>query len=164
MALRAGYYGIKKSVLRTIEGLAGSKLIKTIGNGLKLTNAGTLSVDIDSDTMEFKNGKLSVIDSGGSYDYSTSEFDTGQKWINGKSIYGIVKPNLTLPVNSFSLNVEVPGATQILKLESFFPTSSGAGTGNVYYQVSNENDSIIVRPTVGGGGNSTADVLILYLK
>lgn len=58
MALRAGYYGVKKSVLRVIEGLSGAKIIKTIGNGLKLTSAGTLSADLDADTMEFKNGKI----------------------------------------------------------------------------------------------------------
>lgn len=60
MALRAGYYGIKKNVLSAISGLSGAKIIKTIGDGLKLTAAGKLSCDIDSETMEFKSGKLSA--------------------------------------------------------------------------------------------------------
>lgn len=64
MALRAGYYGVKKSVLNVINGLSGAKIIKTIGDGLKLTAAGKLSCDIDSETMEFKNGKLSSKGSG----------------------------------------------------------------------------------------------------
>lgn len=59
MALKAGYYGVKKSLFNIIKGLSGAKIIKTIGNGLKLTNAGALSVDIDINTMEFKAGKLS---------------------------------------------------------------------------------------------------------
>lgn len=58
MALRAGYYGIKKNVLAAISNLSGAKIIKSIGDGLKLTSAGKLSCDIDSETMEFKNGKL----------------------------------------------------------------------------------------------------------
>lgn len=60
MALRAGYYGVKKSVLNAISGLAGAKIIRTIGDGLKLTAAGKLSCDIDSKTMEFKTGKLAA--------------------------------------------------------------------------------------------------------
>lgn len=60
MALRAGYYGVKKSVLAAISNLSGAKIIKSIGDGLKLTSAGKLSCDIDSDTLEFKSGKLSV--------------------------------------------------------------------------------------------------------
>lgn len=60
MALRAGYYGIKKSVLAAISNLSGAKIIKSIGDGLKLTSAGKLSCDIDTDTMEFKSGKLSA--------------------------------------------------------------------------------------------------------
>lgn len=60
MALRAGYYGVKKNVLSAIAGLSGAKIIKTIGDGLKLTSAGKLSCDIDSETMEFKSGKLAA--------------------------------------------------------------------------------------------------------
>ena len=60
MALRAGYYGIKKNVLAAISNLSGAKIIKSIGDGLKLTSAGKLSCDIDTDTMEFKAGKLSA--------------------------------------------------------------------------------------------------------
>lgn len=84
MALRSGYYGVKKSVLRAIEGLSGAKIIKTIGNGLKLTNAGTLSVDIDTNTMKFINGKLSV-ESAGGIAYELEKHKVGT--INGMSYY-----------------------------------------------------------------------------
>lgn len=86
MALRAGYYGLKKSLIETIAKLSGAKIVKSIGDGLKLTAAGKLSCDIDTSTMEFKNGKLAS--KGSSVDYSTNEFDTGRKWIDGSTIYG----------------------------------------------------------------------------
>lgn len=83
MALRAGYYGLKNSVKKALEKLAsdmaGAKIIKSVGDGLSLSDQGaltaniksigdgldlseqgSLSVDIDSDTMEFKNGKLAA--------------------------------------------------------------------------------------------------------
>ena len=48
MALRAGYYGLKNTVKKKLEKLAadtsGMKIIKTIGDGLNLTNAGKLNV------------------------------------------------------------------------------------------------------------------------
>lgn len=79
MALKAGYKGIKKSVLETLMSLAGSVVIKSVGDGLTLSEAGELSadvndvgngltlsesgeasVDIDTSTMEFKDGKLAA--------------------------------------------------------------------------------------------------------
>lgn len=85
MALKAGYIGVKKSMLGLINSISSAKIIKTIGNGLKLTSAGTLSADIDTDTMEFKGGKLSAKASAA--DFSTDETETGVKWIDGKMIY-----------------------------------------------------------------------------
>lgn len=60
MALKAGYKGIKKSVLETLMSLAGSVVIESIGNGLALSEAGELSTDIDTTTMEYKEGKLAA--------------------------------------------------------------------------------------------------------
>lgn len=86
MALRAGYYGIKKSLLDTITGLVGSKVIKSIGNGLALTDAGELSTDIDTNTMEYLNGKLAA--KSVNWDFATENaVPTGQKWIDGKELY-----------------------------------------------------------------------------
>lgn len=65
MALRAGYYGVKRNMIDFIKSLNGAKVIKTIGDGLKLTSAGALSVDINTETMEFLNGKLSAKSTGG---------------------------------------------------------------------------------------------------
>ena len=90
MALRAGYYGLKGAMKKTLEKLAsdtsGMKIIKTIGDGLKLTQAGKISVDIDSNTMEFKTGgKLAA--KAVAVDYASEEVNTGVKWIDGKDIY-----------------------------------------------------------------------------
>lgn len=86
MALRAGYYGLKNSVKRSLEKMAvdisGMKIIKTIGNGLKLTNNGSLSVDVLSDSLEFKSGKLVVKNSLDPENFVSS----GQAWINGNYI------------------------------------------------------------------------------
>ena len=97
MALKAGYYGIKKSLFSILESLSGAKIIKTIGNGLNLTDAGSLSCDIDTETMEFKNGKLAAKGIG-SFDYSTNEVNTGQKWIDGKDIYCKVLANQSISI------------------------------------------------------------------
>lgn len=48
MALRAGYIGVKKSMLGLINSISGSKIIKSIGSGLSLSNAGELSANIKS--------------------------------------------------------------------------------------------------------------------
>ncbi len=81
MALRAGYYGVKKSVLAAISNLSGAKIIKSIGDGLKLTNAGKLSCDIDTDTMEFKAGKLSAKNLGGGVKYKVYQGQGGQNTV-----------------------------------------------------------------------------------
>lgn len=43
MALKAGYYGVKKNVLDNLEQLDGAKIIKSIGAGLNFSDAGQLS-------------------------------------------------------------------------------------------------------------------------
>ena len=76
MALKAGYYGVKKSVIDLITSLVGNVAIKSIGGGLALSEedelsvdtgdgltvseAGKLLADIDTETMEFKTGKLAA--------------------------------------------------------------------------------------------------------
>ena len=48
MALRSGYYGLKKSAINALMSLAsttaGMKIIKSFGDGLNLTNAGKLNL------------------------------------------------------------------------------------------------------------------------
>lgn len=73
MALRAGYYGIKKRLIAAIQSFmtdhADDVSIKSIGDGLTLSEAGQLSA-----------GATSI-------NYSTTEQNTGVKWTDGKDIY-----------------------------------------------------------------------------
>lgn len=105
MALRAGYKGVKKSVLDSLLSLVGAVIIeeigdgltltdeneleadvKSIGNGLTLSEAGELAADIDPDTMEFTEaGKLACKATGG-VSYSSEWQDTGLTWVNGEHI------------------------------------------------------------------------------
>lgn len=102
MALKAGYQGVKKSFLDLINSM---KIITSIGDGLALSEGKELSVnegnglhfdandklELDlGDGLEFDaNGKVKT-SGAGLPDYSTTEFDTGRKWIDGKEIYGKV--------------------------------------------------------------------------
>lgn len=76
MSLRAGYKGIKNSLAvgmtAFMQKFANALVIKSIGSGLSLSEAGELSALAQS------------------VDYSTTEFNTGKKWIDGSDIYGIV--------------------------------------------------------------------------
>jgi len=120
MALRAGYYGVKKSVQAVISNLSGAKIIKSIGDGLKLTSAGKLSCDIDTDTMEFKDHKLSVKQSGssGGITYSTTEVNTGRKWIDGSDIYCIThmyeSPFTPTDMSWTNMDIDMTGIAQIV--------------------------------------------------
>lgn len=112
MALRAGYYGLKNSVKKTLEklasDLAGAKIIKSVGDGLSLSDQGALAANIDSETMEFKDHKLAAkIPSYPSY--STTEFNTGKKWIDGKDIFGIVAQPTDKPVSTSWVNLGASG-------------------------------------------------------
>lgn len=67
MALRAGYYGIKKSVARILEKLAsdmaGAVIIKSVGDGLSISEEGVLSSDgISLTSTEKKVGKIGNVD------------------------------------------------------------------------------------------------------
>ena len=99
MALRSGYYGLKKSAISALSTLlsqtAGMKVIKSFGDGLNLTNAGKLNLTVATDSklggvkvgsgLSIDDGVLSA--SAQSVNFSTTEQLTGQKWIDGKDIY-----------------------------------------------------------------------------
>lgn len=161
MALRAGYVGIKKTMIGMIEKLSSAKIIKTIGNGLKLTSAGTLSCDIDSNTMEFKSGKLAA--KGGGVVYAETEYSTGDKWIDGSVIYGIVKTDLSIPLNAYSLNVTIPGAAKVLSIRSAVSAVTDTGINTLYFTQEVSGDDIIIHPTDSFAAHS-ADLIIEYLK
>lgn len=148
MALKAGYKGIKKNVLDTLMSLVGAKVIKTIGNGLSLSDAGALAADIDTDTMEFKDGKLAS--KGGGFDVKTLTFTgdgTTQSTIDLSSL-------TTLPVmilgitgaSSDGYNMLVqPFVYGVLNSNIIYTQINGSGFGNAYCDVSygGDNDDIL---------------------
>lgn len=101
-------------MLGLINSLAAAKIIKTIGDGLKLTNAGKLSVDINPETMEFKSGKVSA--KATSINYSTTEQNSGKKWIDGKDVY-VKTLNITNPTVGLLDDII---ADQVISIEGLF--------------------------------------------
>lgn len=165
MALRAGYVGVKKSMLGVISSLAGAKVIKTIGDGLKLTSAGKLSVDINTETMEFKGGKLSAKTA--SADYDTDEVDTGAKWTDGKPIYRKVIHSDTAIANSTVLVSGVEHVVNAYGSQLYVGDSNhrwynfpyGAGLRWELYTDSNEVKALVTERSF-----STCDWIFEYTK
>lgn len=165
MALKAGYYGIKKSMLGVIRSLAGAEVIKSIGDGLDLTSDGNLSVDIDTNTMEFNDGKLSAKTA--SADYDTDEVDTGAKWIDGKPIYRKVIHSDTAIANNTVLVSGVEHVVNAYGAQLYVGDSNnrwynfpyGAGLRWELYTDSND-----VKALVTDSGFSTCDWVFEYTK
>lgn len=130
MALRAGYYGVKKNVLATIAGMAGAKIIKTIGDGLKLTSAGKLSCDIDTDTMTFKSGKLSA--KGGTWSMVGDEPTTGLVEVDIPA-----SANEIMIVSTYNTGSFVVGATMVVNAEALTDDviyfDFGAGSSDAFF-------------------------------
>ena len=126
MALKAGYKGIKKSVLDSLLTLLGSVVIKEIGDGLTLdtdgelsadindvgdgltlSESGTASVDIDSNTMEFtEDGKLKS--------KVTSGYTQDILWGNDTITYPPTKPStvdLSHAYDDYDMLIVVSGFT-----------------------------------------------------
>lgn len=133
MALKAGYIGIKKSMLGLINSLASAKLIKSFGDGLNLTSAGKLNITAATaskiggvkigEGLEINGqGVLNCTVTGG-FDYSSNEFDTGQKWIDGRTIYGKTF-HIDTPTNNGEL-MQLAAGDLIIKVEGAFDFSSG---------------------------------------
>lgn len=59
-------------------------------------------------------------------DYSTSELDTGAKWISGAKIYKKTYSIGNLPNNSAkNINLEIDGLSSIIKFEGFAASNNG---------------------------------------
>lgn len=178
MALKAGYIGIKKSMLGLINSLASAKLIKSFGDGLNLTNAGKLNMTVATaskiggvkvgDGLAIEDGVLSCTVTGG-FDFSTSEFDTGQKWIDGKTIYGKVFNNQTLPNNAFTLSLPIGPAADIYKVIYWNITEGLASTQRVmdYRMYANLNvteNNLCLVPTNTTRALAGVDIIVFYTK
>lgn len=150
MALRAGYYGIKRALLRKLEALTNAVVIKSIGEGLELSAAGELSNT-----------------STGGVDYSTTLIDTGKKWIDGKTIKAIVLDYHASPViikydtwGSILDNVSVALGVipEVLLLCTAIGTSGGVTPCICYYD---NNTDKLNATTPRNGNNSEGSYIIL---
>lgn len=98
MALKAGYVGIKKTMIGLINSLSSAKIIKSFGDGLDLTSDGELNLTAASaskiggikvgEGLSIEDGVLSRIGGDGAAIVLDTKFDTGKTY-NGKKVYGV---------------------------------------------------------------------------
>lgn len=172
MALKAGYIGIKKSMLGLINSLASSKLIKSFGDGLNLTSAGKLNMTAATaskiggikvgDGLEIDDGVLNCTITGAVY--STDEFKTGETWTDGRDIYGKVYTGLNITLNSGGTSASITLSNiddmqEILDVKAyrFYKEGTSVGgaplaytttaTGLMLYSITNFNniDTVIIK-------------------
>lgn len=119
MALRAGYYGVKIGVLRSLNAL-GKLGIKKLGSMFNVSNTGELTVRNATKTIP---GIVKLEDITGGVDYSTNEQNTGVKWVDGKTIYqktflvdctGNVSTTVNLSELSFNELINIDGCFKII--------------------------------------------------
>lgn len=162
MALKAGHQGIKNTLKLALEKLvadtAGMKIIKTIGDGLQLTDAGKLNVKPATDTtiggikvgdgLSIDDGVLSF-DGTGVSDYSTEEVDTGVKWIDGKPIYRKTYfKDSSIPASNTSFDV-------ISDFDKLIDYSGGVKIGSNILSISFKASASGCFPQIMSGGNVT---------
>ena len=162
MALRAGYYGLKMSVKRTLEKLAqdasGMKIIKSFGDGLNLTQAGKLNMTAATaskiggvkvgEGLDINDGVLSVTVTGGT-DYSETEVDTGIKWIDGKTIYAkSYFKDSSIPATNTSFDT-------IADLDNLIDAKGSVTIGTNTLSISFKASSSGCFPQIMSGGNVT---------
>ena len=125
-----GLYVLPPATANTLGGVK-------VGQGLSITSDGTLSIDGGC----------------GSFDFSTTEVNTGQKWVDGKSIYCIVKTSdfTTCPI--FDTLIEYTGVAH-RQGYGYFTFNNGLGTAlgcsirpsdakNGTVNIVKENDTVI---------------------
>ena len=192
MALRAGYYGLKNTVKKKLEKLAadtaGMKIIKTIGDGLNLTNAGKLNVTAATASkiggvkvgsgLSIADGVLSA--EGGTswkYDISGTPYDAGT-YIDSNGVEHNVKEVI---ITKASLaagwnTIDTTGLSIDRVLEASAIVRTGASNGDwfaPYYRQSTNYACITFNSTDGLRLNigtesflvgSTAEVKIKYVE
>lgn len=179
MALKAGYIGIKKSMLGLINSLASAKLIKSFGDGLNLTNAGKLNLTAATaqkmggfkvgSGLSMTDGRLDCTVTGG-YQYSTTKFDTGLKWTNGATVWGKVIENFTIGYASYANVIDLgEKALCVLDYDVFGIAGGSAGISLVpksnFMQVDNtQSTTKIAVSTAQSGTNGQCTLIVYYVE
>ncbi len=110
-------------------------------------------------------------------DYSTSEVDTGYKWIDGKPIYKKTVSFGSLP-NSTSKSVAhgISGISNVIEFKgwthnpslgfwySFNSASNSAASGNALFGARVEASDITIATNFDGSGYTTCYVTVWYTK
>ena len=114
--------------------------------------------------IDITNNVISCTASGSSWDYSTSEVDTGQKWIDGKTIYALVieyQSPISLPLSWTKVLSDVNN--NYLSIDSGIAILTSDTLTRVLDVDCDPNDGIYVFPT--RNASMTADKIILkYVK
>lgn len=191
MALRAGYYGIKKTFKDAIESLIANMsdmvIIKSLDDALSLSDAGELSVDdastsgkgivqLDAEPAEDSGNAITsgavfaALQGVGSYDYSTTEFNTGQKWIDGKDIFGIVIPGTyaisNTGTNANNLAIEsglLPVIETVIDAFLIRPVAENTTPGLARVSVTVDSTTLVKAYSVTNFNNMKG-LVILYTK
>ena len=118
--------------------------------------------------------QLDTLPSGGSFDYSETEFDTGQKWIDGKTLYGKVL-HFTEQQNSGSKSYSLSDmdidfgfmTASMIKYGTLDKTwgSGCVGQNQTYFRfVSFETTAKTITVTIGGWSFTELYCIIFYTK
>lgn len=154
MALRAGYYGLKIAAKRKLEQLAeqiqGMLIIKSIGSGLTLSQAGELSADSTS------------------WNYSIlNPVKTGQKWLDENDIYMVTisfpSPYAAIGYQTWGSIYDNFAANFKYKFDKILYAASISSSGscsplNVYYDPTNDKLNV---QTPRNGSNVECEYLII---
>jgi len=104
---------------------------------------------------------------GGGMSYSTSEFDTGMKYIDGKKIYGKVFSNVNVPDNAYTLELDLGVvASNVIRSEM---TKPGAVQGSniisqLLYSKVVTDTTTKVYPTSNLSAFEGCDICVFYTK
>lgn len=121
MALRAGYYGIKKAFKDSIEAFISSMsdalIIKSLDDTLELSDDGELSIDIDNEPTE---DSINPVSSGGVYEALQDVSTFSKDLLYGSAItypasalsdYSLTKDNESVDIKDYDEIVFITGWT-----------------------------------------------------
>ena len=170
MALRAGYYGIKKSLLSKISQLSNAVIIKSIGSGLTLSEAGELSsdssgtteVDLDFSTFTDYVENASVMSVNKTADSVTFQYGSGgaigarvAKVVDISSV-DFVKVHVditSLYSASFPVKLGIATSTTSVYNGTYVTSSSLSETGDLLLDVRGLNGDVYL--TFDGSGSKS---------
>lgn len=150
------------------EKMSVEEAIKKAGGALPIASAETLGgVKVGEGLSITENGVLSA--DGQAVDYSTTEYATGQKWIDGKEIYGKVSTNVA---NESIIAADVDtivnciiarhGASTDANRHVFGDGFTINDGGSIYLNTDTHEAQYAVWASTGGSLDKAADHIIIY--